>query len=259
MLAVSDNMVILAVIAVAVAVLLGVAAFVGTFLGRQMTDKRAGGPSQPPPTPPLNEELHECVELGDSVARDVEIVSSLLAEESPTIPPELMKAMQQLLRTTKQLSGKLQNVNQVQPGAPATAAAQTRTSAEPIPEKPALSQKSATALAPPQPASEAHDETDDQEDGAESRRFPRSPCHGSLQATIYPPPHIPGGDPIRCCVLTRNLSCGGVGIAHSEKLFPKQVLVLEAVGRLLVAEVRWCRQLDEKFFIVGCRLIKTGE
>ena len=64
---------------------------------------------------------------------------------------------------------------------------------------------------------------------------------------------------MRCCVLTRNLSCGGVGIAHSEKLFPKQVLVLEAVGRLLVAEVRWCRQLDEKFFIVGCRLIKTGE
>jgi hypothetical protein len=59
-------------------------------------------------------------------------------------------------------------------------------------------------------------------------------------------------------VLTRDLSCGGIGIAHTEQLFPKQIVVLDAVGKLLVGEVRWCRREDENFYVAGCRLVKTS-
>ena len=59
-------------------------------------------------------------------------------------------------------------------------------------------------------------------------------------------------------MLTRDLSCGGIGIAHSEQLFPKQIVVLDAVGKLLVGEVRWCRRVDEHFYVAGCRLVKTN-
>ena len=59
-------------------------------------------------------------------------------------------------------------------------------------------------------------------------------------------------------VLTRDLSCGGIGLAHTEQLLPKQIVVLDAVGKLLVAEVRWCRREDDNFFVAGCRLVKTN-
>jgi len=95
--------------------------------------------------------------------------------------------------------------------------------------------------------------------GEEARRFPRSPCHGSLKATIYPPPNSVGGEPVHCTVLTRDLSCGGVGIAYTEELFPHQIVVLDAVGKLLVGEVRWCRRLDDRYYIAGCRLVKTND
>jgi hypothetical protein len=59
-------------------------------------------------------------------------------------------------------------------------------------------------------------------------------------------------------VLTRDLSCGGIGIAHSEPLLPKQIVILDALGKLLVSEVRWCRRVDENFYVAGCRLVKTS-
>jgi len=34
--------------------------------------------------------------------------------------------------------------------------------------------------------------------------------------------------------------------------------VLDAVGKLLVGEVRWCRRVDEHFYVAGCRLVKTS-
>jgi hypothetical protein len=91
----------------------------------------------------------------------------------------------------------------------------------------------------------------------DARTFPRWSFRGSAIATIYPRHPAPGREPLQCTVLTRDLSCGGIGIAHSEQLFPKQIVVLNAVSKLLVGEVRWCRRVDENFYVAGCRLVKT--
>ena len=80
-----------------------------------------------------------------------------------------------------------------------------------------------------------------------------------VKATIYPPRSGPGAEPVHCTVLTRDLSCGGIGIAHTEQLFPKQIIVIDAVGKLLVGEVpSWCRREDDDFYVAGCRLVKTS-
>jgi hypothetical protein len=100
---------------------------------------------------------------------------------------------------------------------------------------------------------------DDEDDSrfANLRRFPRSSFRGTATATIYPLESRPGREPVQCTVLTRDLSCTGIGIAHSEQLLPKQIIVLEAVGKLLVGEVRWCRRIEKNFYVAGCRLVKT--
>ncbi|HEY2415370.1 MAG TPA: hypothetical protein VGI40_24210 [Pirellulaceae bacterium] len=92
---------------------------------------------------------------------------------------------------------------------------------------------------------------------SDTRRFQRSDFSGTALATIYPPKRQVGGEPVRCEVLTRDLCCGGVGIAHTQRLLPQQTIVLDAVGKLLVGEVRWCRRIDKDLYFVGCRLIKT--
>jgi len=93
-------------------------------------------------------------------------------------------------------------------------------------------------------------------DSFDTRRFKRLAFSGTAQATIYPLEQAPGCEPIRCEVLTRDLSCGGIGIAHTERLAPQQMVVLDAVGKLLISEVRWCRRVDKGFYVAGCRLIK---
>jgi hypothetical protein len=91
------------------------------------------------------------------------------------------------------------------------------------------------------------------------RRFKRLAFSGTALATIYPYPEKQQStcEPKCCEVLTRDLSCGGVGIAHTESLVPHQTVVLDAAGKLLIAEVRWCQRVDKGLYIAGCRLIKT--
>jgi hypothetical protein len=91
-----------------------------------------------------------------------------------------------------------------------------------------------------------------------ARKHPRGNFRGTALATIYPHESRRNKEPIQCVVLTRDLSCSGIGIAHSEQLYPKQIVVLEAVGKLLVGEVRWCRRVDDNFYVAGCRLVKTA-
>jgi hypothetical protein len=90
-----------------------------------------------------------------------------------------------------------------------------------------------------------------------ARKHARASFRGTALATIYPDESRRNKAPVQCMVLTRDLSCSGIGIAHSEQLYPKQIIVLEAVGKLLVGEVRWCRRVDENFYVAGCRLVKT--
>jgi hypothetical protein len=92
---------------------------------------------------------------------------------------------------------------------------------------------------------------------SETRRFQRSEFCGTAVATIYPPKQQLDAEPVRCEVQTRDLCCSGIGIAHTQRLLPQQMIILEAVGKVLVSEVRWCRRIDKNLYVAGCRLIKT--
>jgi hypothetical protein len=94
--------------------------------------------------------------------------------------------------------------------------------------------------------SEAFDDTEI------DRELPRSEFLGNAEATIYPPAGQ-GGEPVRCTVLTRDLSNRGFGIAHKEPVRPRQRVELETPQRRLAGEVLWCRQIRPGFYIIGCR------
>jgi len=206
-------------------------------------------------------ELERCLELGDYVARDADTLAALLATQRQTLDRPLASAMQQLIKTTKSLAGRLNRMEAeasiVRP------CSGTRLIILPL-------QRAAEPAAPARQTSvPAQDEADPARHTdkfeklpaspfEEVRQFPRGSFHGSAKATIYPRHSGPGREPIQCTVLTRDLSCGGIGIAHSDQLFPKQIVVLDAVGKLLVGEVRWCRRVDENFYVAGCRLVKTN-
>lgn len=207
-------------------------------------------------------ELERCLELGDYVTRDAETLSAVVAAQKPPLPRQVSNAVNQLVKTAKSLAGRLNRVGveagiaRPQHDTRPVALAKDRPDAEP-----------ATTL--PQTAILAQDEVDSAPQTnkderlpsspfEDARRFPRSSFRGSAKATIYPRHPGPGREPIQCTVLTRDLSCGGIGIAHSDQLFPKQIVVLDAVGKLLVGEVRWCRRVDEHFYVAGCRLVKTN-
>jgi hypothetical protein len=93
--------------------------------------------------------------------------------------------------------------------------------------------------------------------GTETRKFKRLAFTGTALATIYPhQEQQPGTEPMHCEVLTRDLSCGGIGIGLTQPLLPQQMIILDAVGKLLVSEVRWCRRESKDLYVAGCRLIK---
>jgi hypothetical protein len=92
---------------------------------------------------------------------------------------------------------------------------------------------------------------------SDTRQFQRLAFSGTAVATIYPHQRQAGGEPMRCEVQTRDLCRGGISIVHTQRLLPQQMIVLDAVGKLLVGEVRWCRRIDQDLYLAGCRLIKT--
>ena len=244
---------------VAGAFMFGSGAWVGTYVGRQ------AGPVTFRPAPRserraperLIRELDRCVELGDCVTRDADCLSSLVADPSASLPREVASAIAQLIKTTKNLAGRLRRVGEVGELGRVNSGAKTSSSGRQIAEPCESAQRTrqAAALAP-QTAGETIAASSDLRD---ARRFPRSQFRGSAKATIYPSSSSPSAEPIQCTVLTRNLSCGGVGIAFSERLYPQQIIVMEAVGKVLVGEIRWCRQVEESFFVAGCRLVKASD
>ena len=210
-------------------------------------------------------EIVRCLELGDYVARDAETLTNIVAVQPGPVSRPVNTAMQQLINTAKSLVGRLNRMGAAARVArPLTAARgssvpamtddtdDTATSPSP-PSSPPIPPSSAKSTTPTEVASESPETG-----SADSRRFPRSTFRGTAWATIYPQHPTAGREPQRCEVMTRDLSCGGVGIAHSEPLFPKQIIVLDALGKLLVSEVRWCRRVDENFYVAGCRLVKAS-
>lgn len=263
MLASADSYVTIAVAITATVFLLGIGAFVGSLAGRRamLVVPRNESPSGRQIPAEVAQEIEQCRELGGCVSRDADSVAALLSAEAAALPPALRDSLERLITTSKGLSDRLQRIDENPSGKdsaksrPAASLATNPPPASALPVPPptatAANQSASKNAAPP-----GRSESPGLED---ARQFPRSPCHGNLNATIYPPPGSPRGEPVQCTLLTRDLSCGGIGIAHSEQLFPRQIIVLDAVGKLLVGEVRWCRQLDKRFYIAGCRLVKTSD
>jgi hypothetical protein len=253
-----------AILIALVALLLGSGAGVSFLLGRR--SGRAALSQQPDDERQLPEhvvrEIIRCLELGDYVARDAETLTNIVAVQPASVSRPLATAMQQLIKTARSLVGRLNRMGAAARVARPAGAARhvSLAAAESDVESPASapnrihldSAATAPLIAKDSSAAPAQSGTVD------ARRFPRSVFRGTAWATIYPQHPARGREPQRCEVMTRDLSCGGIGIAHTEPLFPKQILVLDAVGKLLVSEVRWCRRVDENLYVAGCRLVKTG-
>ena len=238
--------------------------------GAFLAGRRGGLPtSQEPPrnnpqiSPLLLQELQRCLEMSDYMSHDSDALLAAIGNQSSTVDLSAATAAEKLVKHTKNLSDKLHQVagdigvpQQARDPSPAP----SRTD-QPQPDSPATTYAPAP-LDPSDIKAAQPDRKPQRLPGSpfdDARQFRRSSFNGSAKATIYPRHPGPGREPISCTVLTRDLSCGGIGIAHSDQLFPKQIVVLDAVGKLLVGEIRWCRRVDEKFYVAGCRLVKANQ
>jgi hypothetical protein len=94
----------------------------------------------------------------------------------------------------------------------------------------------------------------------EVREFPRFDFRALATATIYPLASPVAKLPQECFVVTRNLSRGGIAILHPRPLAPEQhVDLILSDGRELSVRVRWCRRLDERCYLIGCRFMKVSK
>jgi len=60
-------------------------------------------------------------------------------------------------------------------------------------------------------------------------------------------------------VVTRDVSRGGMGLIHTEQLFPGQRIDLLLNGEVTkLLEVVWCKRVADKSYSVGCRF-KEGQ
>jgi hypothetical protein len=90
----------------------------------------------------------------------------------------------------------------------------------------------------------------------EARRHPRFYYRARVQAVVHPFRGAPQ-PPVECCLLTRDLSRGGMNLIHTEQLFPGQridLTLLDGVQRTV--EVCWCRRLAHRCYSVGCRFAR---
>lgn len=219
-------------------------------------------------------ELEELLKLSSQASIDSKALTAILTNQTPAVTDPVNSAVEQLIKTTKDFTERANKIGvEAKISLPKPDAAANEQAGE---QTAASDQASAAAPDGAAPGTEATDsqlpanslrqeEVDSSKDGElppsafdDARQFKRASFRGAVKATIYPRQGGPGREPVQCMVLTRDLSCGGIGIAHTEQLFPKQIVVLDAVGKLLVGEVRWCRREDENFYVAGCRLVKTS-
>jgi len=92
----------------------------------------------------------------------------------------------------------------------------------------------------------------------ENRRYPRFYFRTCAEAVIYPLHGKQESTPAPCFLLTRDLSRGGVGLIHSQQLFPGQRLDVVLNGESpRPVEVVWCRRWTHGRYVVGCRFIAS--
>jgi hypothetical protein len=212
-------------------------------------------------------ELEQCLKLGGDATRDADLLAAIVAAQKPAVTQQVATAVEQFIKTSKGLTDRVKQIGtdaqlpipQPEPVTDAGTEEGAGTTASSAEQAAAASQLAPDCItqgdvdaAPGNEGPLAPSPFDD------ARQFKRSNFRGAVKATIYPREAGPGREPVHCTVLTRDLSCGGIGIAHTEQLFPKQIIVIDAVGKLLVGEVRWCRREDDDFYVAGCRLVKTS-
>jgi len=89
------------------------------------------------------------------------------------------------------------------------------------------------------------------------RRYPRFYYRARVEAVIYPLAAGQQVEPIRCYLLARDLSRGGINLLHSEQLFPGQRIdVTLSKSEPRSVEVVWCRRLANRCYSLGCRFTK---
>jgi len=90
------------------------------------------------------------------------------------------------------------------------------------------------------------------------RRFPRFYFRSCAEATIH---RLRPSQPLaQCVVLTRDLSRSGLSLLHNSQVFPGQRIDIVLDGRPPKAlEVMWCRMLDEKLYLIGCRFFSSSD
>jgi hypothetical protein len=92
------------------------------------------------------------------------------------------------------------------------------------------------------------------------RAFPRYEFQAVATATIHPPPWDSRKQPVKCFVMTRDLSRGGISILHPDRISRGQLIDLcLANGNELKAEVQWIRQEPDGCFLMGCRFVLAGQ
>jgi hypothetical protein len=92
------------------------------------------------------------------------------------------------------------------------------------------------------------------------RAFPRYEFQAMATATIHPPPWDSRKQPLKCFVMTRDLSRGGISILHPDRISKGQRIDLcLANGNELKLEVQWIRQEPDGNFLMGCRFVQAGQ
>jgi len=257
----SSFVAVIAVAAVAVAILVALGVYLGFQIGKRAPVKSDNQlPDDEPATWRMPErvarELNHCRDLTDCVVRDADTLSAAAACCLGHLPREVEGALAQLRKTVKGLAGRMQQVSSDRPVTSSEVAAGSV--AEAVERASLLVPAPVARPLAAMPTEQRPLPREPSPRGEDLRKFERKPCPGTLKATIYPPPFRSEAEPVHCDVITRDLSCGGVGIAHTEQLYPRQIVVLHAVSKVLIGEVRWCQKIDERSFIAGCQLIKAG-
>jgi PilZ domain-containing protein len=88
-----------------------------------------------------------------------------------------------------------------------------------------------------------------------ARGFPRYYYRTWANAIIHP---IGKGEPLRCSVITRDLSRNGISLLHSTQLFTGQRIELDLNEKAPRAiEVVRCRRIGDACYVIGCRFVKA--
>ena len=89
------------------------------------------------------------------------------------------------------------------------------------------------------------------------RHYPRFSFRARLEATIHPLPGDNQPHSLKCWLLARDLSRGGINLLHSQPLARGQRIDIALRGDdPRTVEVVWCRRLAHRCYSLGCHFVK---